>query len=102
MVNVQLDRPAERVGHEGKHLSLLLKEGSTRMKAIGFQMGRLAEDLPAGLRLDLVFEPKINTFRGTRRPELHLCDLQVSPAAEKPQTSDASQPTSAHHPQPQC
>jgi single-stranded-DNA-specific exonuclease len=80
--NVQLDRDAERVGQQGKHLSLLLKQGGTRLKAIGFQMGDYAEQLPAGVTLDVVFEPKVNTFRGTRRPEIHVLDFQFAAQAD--------------------
>ena len=76
--NAVLDQPPQRVGQEGKHLSLIVRQGQTRTKAIGFQMGELADGLAAGERLDLVFEPKVNTYRGSRKPELHLIDLQRS------------------------
>jgi len=75
---VTIDQPPQRVGQEGKHLSLLVRQERACVKAIGFQMGQLAEHLPAGATVDLVFEPSVNTYRGTRRPELQLIDVQIS------------------------
>jgi single-stranded-DNA-specific exonuclease len=85
--NAILDRDAERLGQGGKHLSLFLRQGQTRLKAIGFQMGHLADQLPAGQHLALVFEPKVSTFRGTHRPELHLLDIALPRRGPQPDTS---------------
>lgn len=73
---VSLESPAHTVGAHGAHLSLLLRQGDSCMKAIAFGMGELAPTLPAGAVLDVVFEPKVSTWQGRRRAELHVQDLR--------------------------
>ncbi len=74
---VVVERPALRVGGSGKHLKLLLRQGDRLAEAIGFGLGDLAPRLPAGVTLDVVFEPKCSTFQGRRRAEMHLRDLSL-------------------------
>lgn len=79
---VQLVRPAQRMGGHGKHLSLSLRStngdtGGSGVRAVAFGMGDLADDLPAGALVDIVFEPKLNTWRGNTTAELHVIDLRV-------------------------
>lgn len=70
-------RPGQRMGGEGKHLSLSLRdEYGTGIRAVGFGLGDLAEELPAGIAVDVVFQPKTNTWRGVTSPELHLVDVR--------------------------
>lgn len=76
--NVTLETPARTVGAHGSHLSLLLRQGDSCMKAIAFGMGELAPTLPAGATVDVVFEPKVSTWQGRRRAELHVQDLRPS------------------------
>ena len=73
---VSLDAPARRIGRKGRHLSLQLRGSGVVMRAVGFGMGERAKSLPAGVALDVVFEPKISTWQGRRRPELHLVDIK--------------------------
>ena len=74
--NVVLDRPAQRMGQAGNHLSLLLRQDGRMMRAVAFNQGDLAEHLPAGLAVDLVFEPKVSMWQGSARPEIHVKDLR--------------------------
>ncbi len=74
---VRNDRPAQRIGHRGGHLRLILRQGQRLVSAVAFGMGELADRLPAGVMLDVVFEPKIGTWQGRRRAELHIKDLCV-------------------------
>ena len=74
---VTLARPAQRMGANGKHLSLALRHGNTTVRAVAFGLGDLADDLPAGAAVDLVFEPKLNTWRGNTTAELHVIDLRL-------------------------
>lgn len=72
-------RPAQRMGGEGKHLSVSLRdEHGSGLRAVGFGLGDLADDLPGGIAVDLVFQPKTNTWRGVTSPELHLLDIRPS------------------------
>ena len=74
----ELDRPAERVGGEGRHLRLNLRQGEARHSAIGFGLGTLAEHLPAGAAVDVAFEPKLSTWNGRRQIEVHIKDLRLA------------------------
>ena len=72
-------RPGQRMGREGKHLNVSLRDEHGRgLRAVGFGMGDWAEELPAGVKVDAVFEPKTNTWRGVTSPELHLVDVRLS------------------------
>ncbi len=75
--NVQLAECARRIGNGGEHLRLHLRENRTLMQAVGWRLGDLAERLPAGLRLDVAFEPKVNSWDGRRRPDLHVKDVRI-------------------------
>jgi len=74
-------RPAQRMGGEGKHLSVSLRDDhGNGLRAVGFGLGDLADDLPGGITVDLVFQPKTNTWRGVTSPELHLLDIRPAAA----------------------
>jgi len=73
---VTTDRPAQRIGKSGDHLRLALRQERRLVSAVGFGMGHLAEQLPAGVVLDVAFEPKLSTWRGRRRAEMHIKDLK--------------------------
>jgi single-stranded-DNA-specific exonuclease len=75
--NVQLAECARRIGNGGEHLRLHLRENRTLMQAVGWRLGDLAERLPSGLRVDVAFEPKVNTWDGRRRPDLHVKDIRI-------------------------
>ena len=68
---------ALRVGGEGRHLRLPLRHGRHHANAIGFGLGHLAGHLPAGVDVDIAFEPKVSTWQGRRRPEIHVKDVKV-------------------------
>lgn len=74
--NVTLDRPADRMGQNGKHLSMLLRQNGRMMRAVAFNMGDLADQLPGGVTLDVLFEPKLSVWQGQKRVELHVRDLR--------------------------
>ncbi len=72
-----LDRPAQRMGTSGKHLSMSFNHNGRSIRAVAFGQGDHAPQLPAGAATDLLFEPKVNTWQGVRRPELHITDFKV-------------------------
>lgn len=71
------DRPAQRIGAGGKHLRLTLRQAKRLASAVGFNLGDLAQRLPAGAKLDVVFEPKLSMWQGRMRPEMHIVDVRV-------------------------
>ncbi len=73
---VRLARPASRIGRGGDHLRLLLEAPQHMLQAVGFHLGRLADELPAGLHVDVVFEPRLSFYRGYPRVDLHVKDLR--------------------------
>jgi len=79
---VQLDRPPERVGREGMHLRLWLRQGNCFMQAIGFGLGDLIDSLATGVRIDMAFQPKVSSWRGRRRVEIHLEDIKLAGAGQ--------------------
>lgn len=76
--NVQLDRPPMFMGQTGKHLRLSLKQGDQYLNAVAFNMADLAEQLPMGVMLDVVFEPKTNTWRGRTSVDMMVKDIRLS------------------------
>ncbi|MEX0886203.1 MAG: DHH family phosphoesterase [Phycisphaeraceae bacterium] len=75
--DVVLDQPPRFMGREGKHLALFLRQGDRVMRCPAFNMGHLAEQLPAGARLDVVFEPSVSTWQGRTSAELHIRDVKL-------------------------
>ena len=73
---VVTDRPAQQMGQQGRHLRLMLRQQKRLVWAVGFGMGHLASRLPAGVTIDIAFEPKISTWQGRRRAELHIKDIR--------------------------
>ncbi len=71
-----VDRPATRMGGGGRHLSVMLRQDQRIMRAVGFGLGDLVEELPAGVAVDVVFEPRVSEWQGMRRAELHLKDVR--------------------------
>ncbi len=80
---VTLAGPPRRIGAAGQHLRLDLRQGGHSMQAVAFGMGDLADDLAAGAELDVVFEPKVSTWQGLRRAELHVKDLRSVPVGQQ-------------------
>ncbi len=75
-----LDRPAQRMGSAGSHLSMSFAHNGRSLRAVAFGQGEYAAQLPAGVTVDLLFEPKVNTWQGVRRPELHVTDFKIHTA----------------------
>ena len=60
-----------------RHLSFTVHAGSFKLKAIGFSMADRRDELPDG-NIDLLFEAKLNTFRGVTNVDLVLADFRPS------------------------
>lgn len=75
--NVRVERPAHRMGQQGRHLSLTLRDGDRLMRAVFWSMGDLAPRLPAGVSVDVAYEPQVSTWQGNTRVELVVRDLRL-------------------------
>ena len=67
----------------GRHMKLKVCRDGVTLDAIFFGAGAAACGVSAGDRLDLVFTPQINEFRGNRTVQLQVCDLRPSPARSR-------------------
>ncbi len=74
--NVRLTHAPMRMGQRGRHLSLTLGDHQRAVRAVWFGAGDQAEQLAAGMSLDVAFEPKVSTWQGRKRVELHVCDVR--------------------------
>lgn len=68
-------RALERVGMDGKHLRLLLDDGSATRSAIGFSMGERAPTFAVGDRVAVAYHLSFNEWNGSRQLQLRLVDL---------------------------
>ncbi len=76
---VILEQNAYRMGANGSHLSLMLRQDSRVVRAVAWNQGELAPRLPAGVKIDIAFEPKISQWQGVSKAELHIKDLRIVP-----------------------
>ena len=63
----------------GRHMKLRLRRDGVAVDAIFFGVNSAACGVVPGDRLDVVFTPHINEFRGNRNVQLQLCDLRPAP-----------------------
>ena len=63
----------------GRHLKMKIRRDGVTLDAIFFAANSAACSVSAGDRLDLVFSPQINEYRGNRTVQLQLCDLRPAP-----------------------
>jgi single-stranded-DNA-specific exonuclease len=67
-----------KVGQGERHLSFMVRQNGTRLKAIAFGMADRVEELMSdGGACSLAFTPKINEWNGRRYVDLHVADLQA-------------------------
>lgn len=65
------------MGKTNTHLKLVVEQEGCTVEAVAFGKGALAEYLSEGDRLDLLAEPGINEWRGSRKPQLMVRDLSL-------------------------
>lgn len=68
----------KQMGKDGKHLKLTLSQQDKVIEALAFGKGDLAHLLSLDDRLDIVAEPSINEWNGSRKPQLLIQDLSIS------------------------
>ena len=76
---VSLAREPRCVGQERNHLQATFTQNGAQLKAIGFGLGPIIEDLKQHRRCRVAFEPIINDFNGRRTVEMRILDLQFPP-----------------------
>ncbi len=64
----------------GRHLKLRLESRGVALDAIYFSSQGADLGLYPGCRVDVVFYPQINDFRGTRTVQLQVVDLRLAPS----------------------
>ena len=64
----------------GRHLKLRLETRGTALDAIFFSNQGVELGLYPGCRVDVVFYPQLNDFRGTRSVQLQIVDLRLAPS----------------------
>lgn len=78
--HVELAAAPRRVGQDGAHLQLKVKNGATVVSGIGFGQGARAEEI-SGRRLALAFTPRVSSFPGSGGFDLQIADFKVENAA---------------------
>jgi len=68
--------PPRRMGRNGATVGMMLGQGQARMRAVGFGMGDLADELIGVNTIDVVGEPMLNSFNGRTSVELKLKDVK--------------------------
>ncbi len=64
---------------DGSHLAVQLERNGHAVRGLGWRMAESWRGLSPGDRVDVVFRPGINLFRGRRSVEWTLLDLRTSP-----------------------
>lgn len=81
---VQLAEPPRRMGEGERHLSLTVRQGTRKIRAISFGHGDWADEISAavadGSTISICFAPNINRFRGQENVEMQLIDWKVDGA----------------------
>jgi len=65
-----------RMGRDGRHLSFYARDATDSCRVIAFGQGDRASEIE-GQKVDLVFVPRINAWRGRQEVELNVKDIKV-------------------------
>ncbi len=74
--NLKID--SIRALSEGRHLKLTLKDGSTIINAIGFNMGKCSEEYLIGDKVDVIGLLEINIFNVIENVQINMKDIRKS------------------------
>ena len=73
--NCRVVTSPRRMGRSGGTIGMLLGQGDVKMRAVGFNMGDLADILEGVRTIDVAGTPGINCFQGRTSVEMHLKDV---------------------------
>ena len=71
-------KASRTVGADAKHLKLTLLAGGATYDAIGFRLGHLLPNLPAGTMVDLMYTFETNEYMGRSSLQLNLKDVKLA------------------------
>ena len=74
--NLKID--SIRALSEGKHLKLTLRDENYKIDAIGFNLGKLAEQYQIDDKIDVIGILEINSFNGNDTVQINLKDIRKS------------------------
>ena len=66
------------VGHEERHLRLILDDGNQTWNGIAFRQGHWARELQTSQYIDVVYNLEFNEWNGDRTIQLNIKDLRIS------------------------
>jgi single-stranded-DNA-specific exonuclease len=69
-------KSARTVGQDAKHLKMSVTDGHVTFDSIGFRLGALLPELPAGTRVDVLYTLETNEFNGRVSLQLNLRDVK--------------------------
>lgn len=77
----------DRLGAKGEHAAIRVSHGQRTgaakfLRCMWWRSGERSESISKGMRLDVVVQPKLNSFRGQAEVEAEIVDLQVAAATE--------------------
>lgn len=79
LASIKLDLLSLRpVGSGNRHLRLTVGDGSHSLSAIAFRQGHLAKTLSQGDKVDIVYTPSLNTYRGRTSLQLIVRAIRKS------------------------
>jgi len=74
--NVRILGEPRLMGKKNDHVSFFVSQGGSGIRAVGFGMGELYDDLLKHRTCTLAFTPQINHWRGNESVELKLEDIR--------------------------
>lgn len=79
--NATIAETPRQIGANGRHLSMKMRQdtddGRNWTRAVWWSAGSRASDLAAGMNVDVIIEPKINTWNGRTTVEAEIKDLLI-------------------------
>ena len=78
--DLRLAEEPRQIGHERRHLMLRVRRGAHVLKAMAFGAADRVGELRMGAPLELVYNPRWNTFRGETNLELQALDFRCGEA----------------------
>ena len=62
------------IGKRNNHVDFYVSQGGTSIRAVGFGMGKILEQLERSKSISVAYTPQVNRWRGRESVELNLKD----------------------------
>lgn len=77
--HVEIEAPAALMGKTKRHLSVRLRQGTKKIRAVAFNAAEWCDELNhLDGPIEIAYRPVINDFRGFKSVEIHLVDWRVT------------------------